>query len=27
KKFCDYLLRRGYESSLVYEKVKELEQE
>ncbi len=27
KKFCDYLLRRGYESNLVYEKVKELEQE
>ena len=26
KKFCDYLLRRGYESNLVYEKVKELEQ-
>lgn len=25
KKFCDYLLRRGYESNLVYEKVKELE--
>lgn len=27
KKFCDYLLRRGYESNLVYEKFKELEQE
>ncbi|MBS7256164.1 regulatory protein RecX [Flavobacterium branchiicola] len=26
KKFCDYLLRRGYESSLVYEKVQEMEQ-
>jgi len=26
KKFCDYLLRRGYESNLVYEKLKELEQ-
>lgn len=26
KKFCDYILRRGYESDLVYEKVKELEQ-
>ncbi|PXY38672.1 recombinase RecX [Flavobacterium cheongpyeongense] len=25
KKFCDYLLRRGYENSMVYEKVKELE--
>lgn len=25
KKFCDYLLRRGFESSLVYDKVKELE--
>lgn len=25
KKFCDYLLRRGYESNLVYEKVKEME--
>ncbi|MBL0013998.1 MAG: RecX family transcriptional regulator [Flavobacterium sp.] len=25
KKFCDYLLRKGYESQLVYEKVKELE--
>jgi regulatory protein len=25
KKFCDYLLRRGFESSLVYEKAKELE--
>lgn len=27
KKFCDYLLRRGFESNLVYEKVKELELE
>ncbi len=27
KKFCDYLLRRGYESSFVYEKAKELERE
>lgn len=26
KKFCDYLLRRGFESNLVYDKVKELEQ-
>jgi regulatory protein len=26
KKFCDYLLRRGYESNLVYEKLKDLEQ-
>ena len=25
KKFCDYLLRKGYESELVYEKVRELE--
>jgi regulatory protein len=25
KKFCDYLLRRGWESNLVYEKMKELE--
>ncbi|PKH66904.1 recombinase RecX [Flavobacterium sp. ALD4] len=25
KKFCDYLLRRGFESNLVYEKVKEFE--
>ncbi|AXB55750.1 regulatory protein RecX [Flavobacterium fluviale] len=25
KKFCDYMLRRGYESNLIYEKVKELE--
>lgn len=25
KKFCDYLLRKGYESNLVYEKVTELE--
>jgi len=27
KKFCDYLLRRGYESNLVYEKAKELDEE
>ena len=27
KKCCDYLLRKGYESNLVYEKVKELESE
>ena len=26
KKFCDYLLRKGWESERVYEKVKELEQ-
>jgi len=26
KKFCDYLLRKGFESQLVYEKYKELEQ-
>ena len=25
KKFCDFLLRKGFESSLVWEKVKELE--
>jgi regulatory protein len=25
KKFCDFLLRKGFESNLVYEKVKELE--
>lgn len=25
KKFCDYMLRRGFESNLVYEKVRELE--
>ena len=25
KKFCDYLLRKGFESNLVYEKAKELE--
>ena len=24
KKFCDYLIRRGFESNLVYDKVKEL---
>lgn len=27
KKFCDYLLRKGWESDWVYEKVKELESE
>jgi regulatory protein len=26
KKFCDYLLRRGYESNLIYEKMKEFEE-
>lgn len=26
KKFCDYLLRKGWESNLVYEKLKELAQ-
>ena len=26
KKFCDYLLRRGYESNFVYDKVKEMEE-
>lgn len=26
KKFCDYLLRRGYESNLVYDKLKDLEE-
>ena len=26
KKFCDYMLRKGYESNLVYEKAKELEE-
>ena len=26
KKFCDFLLRKGFESNLIYEKVKELEQ-
>ena len=26
KKFCDYMFRRGYESNLIYEKVKELEE-
>lgn len=26
KKFCDYLLRRGFESNMVYEKIKEMEQ-
>lgn len=25
KKFCDYMLRKGFESNLVYDKVKELE--
>ncbi|TRX01892.1 regulatory protein RecX [Flavobacterium gawalongense] len=25
KKFCDYILRRGFESNLVYDKLKELE--
>ena len=25
KKFCDYMLRKGFESNLVYEKAKELE--
>ena len=25
KKFCDYMLRKGFESTLVFEKVKELE--
>jgi regulatory protein len=25
KKFCDFLLRRGFESHLIYEKVKQLE--
>jgi regulatory protein len=25
KKFCDYMLRRGFESNLVFEKIKELE--
>ncbi|NUY80336.1 RecX family transcriptional regulator [Flavobacterium sp. MAH-1] len=25
KKFCDYLLRKGFESNLVYDKLKELE--
>ena len=27
KKFCDFLLRKGFESALVYEKVKELEKQ
>ncbi|MEL1255688.1 regulatory protein RecX [Flavobacterium sp. DGU38] len=26
KKFCDYMLRRGYESNLIYDKAKEFEQ-
>lgn len=25
KKFCDYLLRKGWESNMIYEKVKDLE--
>ena len=25
KKFCDYMLRRGFESNLIYDKLKELE--
>ncbi|MFY0482548.1 regulatory protein RecX [Flavobacterium sp. PLA-1-15] len=25
KKFCDFLLRKGYESNMIYEKVKDLE--
>ena len=25
KKFCDFLLRKGFESNLVYEKVKDFE--
>lgn len=25
KKFCDYMMRKGYESNIVYEKVKDLE--
>ena len=27
KKFCDYLLRKGFESNIIYEKAKELEME
>ncbi|TRX33530.1 RecX family transcriptional regulator [Flavobacterium sp. ZT3R18] len=27
KKFCDYMLRRGFESNLIYDKVRELENE
>lgn len=27
KKFCDFMLRRGFESNLVYEKVKQLEKQ
>lgn len=27
KKFCDYFLRKGYESDLIYERVKQLEKE
>ena len=27
KKYCDYLLRKGWESEMVYEKVKELEKQ
>ncbi|MEN2402064.1 RecX family transcriptional regulator [Flavobacterium sp. MC2016-06] len=26
KKFCDYMLRRGYESNFIYDKVKEFEE-
>lgn len=25
KKFCDYFLRKGWESEMIYERVKELE--
>jgi regulatory protein len=27
KKFCDFLLRKGFESNIVYEKVKDLERD
>ncbi|WP_264565885.1 regulatory protein RecX [Flavobacterium sp. N3904] len=27
KKFCDYMLRRGFESNLIYDKVRQLENE
>ena len=27
KKFCDFMLRKGFESAMIYEKVKELEKE
>ncbi len=27
KKFCDYMLRRGFESNIIYDKMKELETE